>query len=80
MCYGVRVAGRRKPEPIFHVNMLRKWHSPTAVSFFAEEKNNNDISDHADNVVTWKDTDEGTLQLSEHFKKTFGKSFQSIAQ
>ena len=80
-CYEIKMTGRRKPERIFHVNMLRKWHSPTAVSFFAEEIND-DISDDTDDVVTWSrnDTDESAPLLGEHLNSTQIEDIQNIWQ
>ena len=47
--YEVQMKERRKQKRVFHVNMLRKWHPPTAVSFMAEE-----VGEDVDNVVTWR--------------------------
>ena len=35
--YEVRLTDGRKRNRIFHINMLREWHSPSAASFLAEE-------------------------------------------
>ena len=49
--YEVRMADRRKQKRIFHVNMLRAWQAPTAVSCWAE-----DISDEDEDPLTYSDT------------------------
>ena len=73
--------GRRKPKRIYHVNMLRKWYLPTAVSFFAEEVNNDDdLSDDVDDVVTWNDTDKTTPQHGKHLNPAQIKDIQSVWQ
>ena len=44
---------KRKPLKIFHINMLREWHAPTALSCWAEE-----ICDEepgSDDIITWSD-------------------------
>ena len=52
--YEIRMPNRRKPLRIFHINMLRKWHSPTALSCWAEEVSTEDPDD--DDIDTWSDT------------------------
>ena len=51
--YEVRMTDRRKPNRVFHVNMLREWHSPSGTSCWAEEIPNGDDSDEIDDIVTW---------------------------
>lgn len=41
--YEVLMTDRRKQKRIFHINMLREWHTPTAISCWA-----GDVADHAD--------------------------------
>ena len=57
--YEVQMTDRRKQQRIFHVNMLKKWHTPSAVSFFAEE-----VHVDVDDVMTWKDQGEDTPLLN----------------
>ena len=44
---------RRKKKRIFHINMLRQWHSPSALSFLAEEVHNS-VPVEDDDVVLWR--------------------------
>jgi hypothetical protein len=62
--YEVRMTDRRKQKRIFHINMLRAWHFPTAISCSAD-----DITDATDEEVTYLEQDSdgkhgGTLGLS----------------
>ena len=50
--YEVRLTDSRRKNRILHVNMLREWHSPNAVSFLAEEVVG-EAEDDADDVVLW---------------------------
>ena len=53
--YEIRMTDSRKKKRVFHVNMLREWHSPSAASFLAEEV----IGEppiQADDVVLWDGT------------------------
>ena len=52
--YEIRMPNRRKPLRIFHINMLCKWHSPTALSCWAEEISTEDPED--DDIITWSDS------------------------
>lgn len=51
--YEVHMPNRRKLKQVFHVNMLHKWHSPTAISCWADEI----ADDDGDDIVTWLETD-----------------------
>ena len=46
--YEVDMADRKKKKRILHVNMLKQWYSPTAVSFLAEE-----VPEETDDIVLW---------------------------
>ena len=62
--YEVKMTDRRKQKRIFHVNMLRQWYSPSAVSFLAEE-----VHEEVDDVVTWGDDDKDEVlgpNVSDH--------------
>ena len=49
--YEVDMYDKRKRQRIFHINMLRKWHTPSTASLLAE-----DLSTEAkDEIVLWKD-------------------------
>ena len=51
--YEVNMFDTRKRRRVFHVNMLRKWHTPSATSFFVEEVATSQLEQ--DDVVMWKD-------------------------
>ena len=55
--YEVNMTDRRKKKRIFHVNMLRRWHAPSAVSLLAEE-----VHDGTDDVVLWDMPAEGNTE------------------
>ena len=50
--YEVRLTDGWRRNRIFHVNILREWHSPSAASFLAEEISEGAPED-ADDVVVW---------------------------
>ena len=50
--YEVKLTDGRRRNRIFHVNMLREWHSPSAASFLAEEVLG-EGPDDPDDVVLW---------------------------
>ena len=51
--YEVDMYDKRKRQRIFHINMLRKWHTPSTASLLAE-----DLSAEAkDEIVLWKDNE-----------------------
>ena len=47
--YEVDMHDRRKQKRVFHVNMLKKWETPTDVAMF------NDEVDPSDEIVLWRD-------------------------
>lgn len=49
--YEVDMYDRRKRLRVFHVNMLRKWHSPAEVACYAEES---PVESDGDDPVTWE--------------------------
>ena len=51
--YEVNMFDTRKRRRVFYVNMLRKWHTPSATSFFVEEVATSPLEQ--DDVVMWKD-------------------------
>ena len=53
--YEVKLTDGRRRNCIFHVNMLREWHSPSAASFLAEEIVE-EAQDDEDDVVLWDGT------------------------
>ena len=54
--YEIKLTDSRRKNLIFHVNMLREWHSPSAASFLAEEVVDK-APDDADDVVLWDGTE-----------------------
>ena len=50
--YQIDMFDTRKRRRIFHVNMLRKWHTPNATSFLAEDDDAMDIEN--EEVVMWR--------------------------
>ena len=58
--YKVKLTEGRKRNCIFHVNMLREWHSPSAISFVAEDIVEG-VLDDTEDVVLWDGagTDDG---------------------
>ena len=56
--WSITMPNRRKPHCIFHINMLREWYSPTALSCWAEEIFEED-SDGME-VPTYSDSDTTT--------------------
>ena len=58
--YEIEITDARKKRRIFHINMLRQWHSPCALSLLAVEVSE-EHCDEADNgVAFWNDEDETT--------------------
>ena len=74
-CYEIQMTDRRKQKRVFHVNMLRKWHPPTAVSFMAEE-----VLEDVDDVVTWKEDDDGTPQIGSQLSPAQTRDVEKILQ
>ena len=60
--YCVDMHDRRKRRRVFHVNMLRKWHAPSAVGYWAQElERERDETGEADDVPFWNEgADDGT--------------------
>ena len=59
--------------------MLRKWHTPTAVSLFADEAESQASEDDNDDLVTWKDEDGyGIPQLGEHLHPKQKQEIQDV--
>ena len=74
-CYEIQMTDRRKQKRVFHVNMLRKWHPPTAVSFMAEEGR-----EDVDDVVTWKEDDDGKPQIGSQLSPAQTRDVENILQ
>ena len=49
--YVVDMADRKKRKRIFHVNMLKQWHTPTSTSYLVGEAEEGDEGD----VLVWND-------------------------
>ena len=56
--YQIDMVDKRKRKRIFHVNMLRKWHTLTVSSMWTEEEPDAET----DEVVLWKDDKGGPNQ------------------
>ena len=54
--YEIEVSDGRKKKRIFHINMLKKWHSPSAVSFLAQEVTDKTPDEGEDDVLPWYET------------------------
>ena len=71
--YEVEGTGARKKKRIFHINMLKQWHSPSAVSLLAEEVSDVASDEADDDVVLWNgaggDEDEHST-ISNRFDST----------
>ena len=53
--YEVQITDGRRRKRIFHVNMLREWHSPSAASFLAEDVASEE-PENIDDVILWDGT------------------------
>ena len=51
--YEVEMADRRRKKRIFHINMLRQWHPPSAVSLLAEKVVVPEDETMEDEVLLW---------------------------
>ena len=74
--YQVDMYDKRKQCRIFHVNMLRKWHTPTALSLWADEA----METEADEIPLWKEAQEMQegLSLSDHLTSHQRDELQSL--
>ena len=52
--YEIDMFDKRKRRRVFHVNMLRKWHAPTALNLWAGDGSADDDAD-GDELLLWKD-------------------------
>ena len=62
--YEVRMPEKRKRLKIFHANMLRQWHSPTALSCWANKVSEDDSA--GEDNVTWSDPDNNSRPVWEN--------------
>ena len=56
--YEIEITDARKKRRIFHINMLRQWHSPCALSLLAEEVSEEHCDEADNDVAFWNDGDE----------------------
>ena len=56
--YQVDMFDRRKRHRVFHINMLRKWHPPSAAAFSAKEINKGEEEVPEDRIPAWSDDEE----------------------
>lgn len=60
--YEIKMTDRQKQKRIFHINLLRQWNSPSAMSLLAEE-----VQEEVDDVIIWDDSDgEEAPVVSDH--------------
>ena len=72
--YEVKMTDRRKKKRVLHINMLRQWHSPSAVSLLAEE-----VQEEVDDVISWDDQGgEETPVVSDHLSTTQRKELDEL--
>ncbi len=70
--YEVDMHDRRKRKRVFHVNMLKKWETPTDVAMF------NDEVDPSDEIVLWRDATENQQPYPNSASRT--TSYSAIIQ
>ena len=65
--YEVEMTDKRKKKCIFHVNMLRQWHPPCALSLLAEETSREADGKTDEDVILWDPRTEtaGTPMVNE---------------
>ena len=74
--YEVDMFDHAKRKRVFHVNMLRKWHSPAAVNLWAE---GDATSPDPDEIVLWKDDPvPQELSVSEKLSRSQLEELQSL--
>ena len=56
--YEIEITDARKKRRIFHINMLRQWHSPCALSLLGEEVSEEHCDEADNDVAFWNDGDE----------------------
>ena len=56
--YEIEITDARKKRRIFHINMLRQWHSPCALTLLAEEVSEEHCDEVNNHVAFWNDGDE----------------------
>ena len=58
--YRIRMPDRRKKQTVFHVNMLRKWHTPATTGFlFTCVPTDKEVDD----IPSWNDTEGGRARI-----------------
>ena len=66
----IKMTDRKKQRRIFHINMLRQWNSPSAMSLLAEE-----VQEEVDDVILWDDSDgEEAPVISDHLSSVQRRS------
>ena len=58
--YRIRMPDRRKKQTVFHVNMLRKWHTPAATGFLSTCV---PTDKEVDDIPSWNDTEGGRARI-----------------
>lgn len=58
--YDIDMYDRQKCRRVFHINMLRKWNTPTTPDLWVDEKS--DETDNTDDIVQWKEMESSQLE------------------
>jgi hypothetical protein len=76
--YQIDMVDKRKRKRIFHVNMLRKWHTPTVSSMWTGDEPDAE----ADEVLLWKDDEGGSNQplLGDQLSANERKRLQTLLE
>ena len=78
--YEVVMPNRRKRQQLFHINMLRQWHSPTATSCWAAEVTDIDEGDGADVVAFLEPDAAGSPKIGEHLSPAQATELKALWQ
>lgn len=82
--YEVEMVGKRKRTKVYHVNMLRKWHTPQATSYF-EDKEETDTEYSTDEGETIPvppcfNEDESEVFISSNLQKTQREQMERLLE
>ena len=72
--YEVHMPNSRKQKRIYHINMLRKWHTPMATACWVTDTENDDNDD----IITWHDKEPGNIELGKTLNRTQTHSMHSL--
>ena len=69
--YQVQMHDRRKKTRILHVNMLRRWHTPSSPNYLTKEIHHGNSEEMADDIPSWNDDkEEGRPKLGEQLQES----------